>query len=179
MKILYQLFNIAYKLTALESSFSPTHPNTFRSPCMHSAVLPLCCRGGDPTSTSTVSASFCWVSVCSKYCGLLDTVTCRETSSAPTFPRLAVSRAFLKLPMRVSLILKERDECCSSGFTSPNEWFIDLCWKQSALLTTGSRVQMGAVFPFLCKPNGIDCLRTNTFSFGSFYFSDFCHSQCL
>lgn len=81
--------------------------------------------------------------------------------------------------MLVSLILKERDECCSSGFTSPNEWFIDPCWKQSALLTTGSRVQMGAVFPFLCEPNGIDCLRNSTFSLGSFYFSDFCHSQCL
>lgn len=93
------------------------------------------------------------------------------------FPQTHSSESIL--PMQVSLILKERDECCSSGFTSLKEWFIDPCWKQPALLTTGSRVQMGAVFPFLCKQNGIDCLRTSTFSLGSFHFSDFCHSQCL
>lgn len=37
----------------------------------------------------------------------------------------------------------------------------------------------GELFPFLCKPNGIDCLRTDTFSLGSFYFPVFHCSQCL
>lgn len=78
MKILYQLFNIAYKLTALESSFSPTHPNPLRSSCMHGAELHMCCRGGDPTTTSTIWASFCSGSRCSKYCGLLDTICAEE-----------------------------------------------------------------------------------------------------
>lgn len=158
MKNLYQLFNIAYKLAALVSSFSLIHRILSKEPL---SPWTKCCLF---TPMSTILASFCSVSGCSKYCGILDTIMCRETSSAPTFPRLAVSRAFLKLLMRVSLILKERDECCSSGFASSNEWFIDPHWRQSALLTIGSRAQMGAVFPFLCEPNGIACLRTSTFS---------------
>lgn len=74
------------------------------------------------------------------------------------------------LAMQVRVLLVERNECCSYRFTSPNERSIDRDWEPSGLLSIGSRLRQGSLFPFLHKLDGIDCFKSNTVSLGLFSF---------